>query len=35
MSDKKQKFAKEIIYVIRFSVTLRNYYTIPAFIEIS
>ena len=29
----KQKYAEEIIYLIRSSVTWGNYYTIPALIE--
>lgn len=32
---KTQKYAEEIIYLIRSFVILRNYYAIPAFIEIS
>lgn len=32
---KPQKYAEEIIFLIRSFVILRNYYAIPAFIEIS
>lgn len=33
--EKPQKYVEEIIFLIRSFVTLRNYYAIPAFIEIS